>query len=140
LADEGAAVVVNYSSSREGADRAVEAIKTAGGKATAIRADVSKADDVERLFAGAKRVYGRLDVLVNNAGVAEPWPLEAIDDGHLRRLFDLNVHALFLPSQKALAYFGDAGGGDVNNQLLHHDLIDATILRLRRLEGGRSTR
>jgi 3-oxoacyl-[acyl-carrier protein] reductase len=114
LASEGASVVVNYASSKEGAGRVVDAIVKDGGRAIAIQADVANADEVERLFVESKRVYGRLDALVNNAGVFEFQPLEAVDDGHFRRQFDLNVHAVFLTSQKALAYFDRAGGSIVN--------------------------
>src|SRR6195952_474802 len=78
LAAAGARVVVNYASSREGADRVVAAIEAAGGKAFAVQGDVAKADDVKRLFAAAKEAYGALDVLVNNAGVFQFAPLEAV--------------------------------------------------------------
>src|ERR1700692_5127707 len=76
LAAEGATVVVNYASSKEGAERVVSEIKAKGGKAVAIHGDVSKAKDVQRLFADTKKAFGRLDVLVNNAGVYEFSPLE----------------------------------------------------------------
>src|SRR5579872_3417158 len=76
LAAEGAAVVVNYASSKAGADRVVSEISTAGGKAVAVQADVSKGPEIERLFADAKKAFGKLDILVNNAGVYEFSPLE----------------------------------------------------------------
>jgi 3-oxoacyl-[acyl-carrier protein] reductase len=114
LAFEGASVVVNYANGKKGADRVVDAIVKDGGRAIAIQADVTKADDVDRLFVESKRVYGRLDALVNNAGVFEFQPLEAVDEAQFRRQFDVNVHAVFLTSQKALTYFDPAGGCIVN--------------------------
>src|SRR5690242_20219362 len=79
LADEGASVVVNYSSSKEGADRVVAAIADKGGKAVAVQANVAKEADVRKLFAETKKTFGRLDVLVNNAGIYEFSPLENIN-------------------------------------------------------------
>src|SRR5947209_3083760 len=96
LAAEGAAVVVNYATSRPGADRVVAAITAKGGKAKAVQADVSKPDDIRRLFAEAKAAFGRLDVLVNNAGVYEFAPLTEVTPEHFHRLFDLNVLGLIL--------------------------------------------
>src|ERR1700676_2723084 len=94
LAAEGASVVVNYSSSKEGADRVVSEITRKGGKATAVQANVAKQKDIERLFADAKKAYGKLDILVNNAGVYEFLPLENVSDDNFHRLFDLNVFGL----------------------------------------------
>src|SRR5262249_43274798 len=91
LAGEGAAVVVNYASSKEGADRVVAEITAKGGRAVAVQADLAKQADVQRLFAEAKKAFGRLDVLVNNAGVYEFAPLENVTAGHFHKLFDLNV-------------------------------------------------
>src|SRR5262245_53340072 len=91
LAAQGAAVVVNYASSREGADRVVGEITKAGGKAIAVQGDVSKAEDIKRLFAETKKAYGRVDVLVNNAGVYEFAPLEQITEEHFHRQFNTNV-------------------------------------------------
>ena len=91
LALEGASVVVNYANGKNGADRVVDAIVKDGGRAIAIHADVTKADDVDRLFVESKRVYGRLDALVNNAGVFEFQPLEAVDEAQFRRQFDVNT-------------------------------------------------
>src|ERR1700677_1392182 len=82
LAAEGAAVVVNYSSSKEGADKVVAAITAAGGKAAALKANVAKKAEIERLFAETKSAFGRLDVLVNNAGVYEFAPIEAVSEEH----------------------------------------------------------
>src|SRR5438067_7427923 len=88
LAGEGAAVVVNYSSSKEGADRVVAEIVRGGGKAVAVQANVAKEADVRRLFAETKRAFGKLDILVNNAGVYEFAPLEAVTAEHFHRQFD----------------------------------------------------
>src|SRR5437764_3393192 len=90
LADEGAAVVVNYASSKEGADRVVAAITGKGGRAVAVQANVAKQADIQHLFAEAKTAFGRLDVLVNNAGIYEFVPLEAVTPEHFHKQFDLN--------------------------------------------------
>src|SRR5213075_2676547 len=110
LAAEGASVVVNYSSSREGADRVVGEINGNGGKAVALQANLSKEADVRRLFAETKAAFGKLDVLVNNAGIYEFLPLEAVTAEHFHRQFDLNVLGLLLASQEAVKLFGEAGG------------------------------
>jgi len=114
LAAEGASVVVNYASSREGADRVVEAIVKAGGTAIAVQGDVSQESDIDRIFAETQKAYGRLDILVNNAGVYEFGGLEAITPAHFHRQFDINVLGLLLASQKAVALFGDQGGNIIN--------------------------
>lgn len=114
LADAGAAVVVNYASSRDGADRLVDQIFQRGGRAVAVQGDVSKSADVERLFAETKAAFGRLDILVNNAGVYEFAPLAQITEAHFRRHFDINVLGLLLASQKAVAQFDDGGGVIIN--------------------------
>ena len=114
LAAEGASVVVNYASSREGADRVAREIAGKGGRAVAVQADLSKEADVRRLFAETKKAFGRLDVLVNNAGVYEFAPLESITVEHYRRQFDLNVLGLILATQEAAKLFGDAGGSVIN--------------------------
>lgn len=114
LAAEGAAVVVNYSSSKEGADRVVSEITKSGGKAVAVQGDVSKAPDVQRLFSETKKAFGKLDVLVNNAGVYEFGPLEAITEKQFRRMFDTNVLGLMLATQEAAKLFGPEGGSVIN--------------------------
>ena len=114
LAREGAAVVVNYASSRQGADRVVGEITGNGGKAVAVQADLSREPDVRRLFAEAKKAFGRLDVLVNNAGVYEFLPLESVTPEHFHRQFDLNVLGLILACQEAARHFGAEGGSIVN--------------------------
>jgi 3-oxoacyl-[acyl-carrier protein] reductase len=114
LAAEGASVVVNYSSSKSGADAVVKRIGEKGGKATAIQADVSKPDDIKRLFAQTKAAYGKLDVLVNNAGTYEFLPLEAVTAEHFHKQFNLNVLGLLLTTQEAVKLFGPAGGSIIN--------------------------
>ena len=114
LAAEGAAVVVNYASSKEGADQVVDEITKGGGKAIAIQADVAKKKDIERLFAEAKRAFGRLDILVNNAGIYQFAPLEEVTEKEFHREFNTNVLGLILATQEALKHF-DAEGGSVIN-------------------------
>ena len=114
LAAEGAAVVVNYASSHEGADRVVKEIESAGGKAIAIQGDVSKSADVTRLFAEAKKAYGKLDILVNNAGVYEFGALEQVTEDHFHRMFNTNVLGLLLATQEAVKQFGPEGGSIIN--------------------------
>src|SRR6202162_4573875 len=114
LAAEGAAVVVNYASSKEGAERWVSEIKAKGGKAVAIHRDVSKAKDVQRLFADTKKAFGRLDVLVNNAGVYDFAPLEQITEEQFHRMFGTNVLGLILATQEAAKHFGAEGGSVIN--------------------------
>src|SRR5437660_12505856 len=91
LAAEGAAVVVNYSSSKEGADRVVDEIAKQGGKAIAVRANIARKVDIERLFAETKKAFGKLDILINNAGVYEFVPLENVTEEHFHKHFDVNV-------------------------------------------------
>src|SRR5580700_9978513 len=114
LAAEGASVVVNYSSSRSGADKVVADITSKSGKAIAVQADVSKAPDVKRLFAETKKTFGRLDVLVNNAGIYNFAPLEQITPEHVQRHIDLNVLGLIFTTQEAVKQFGPNGGSIVN--------------------------
>ena len=114
LAAEGAAVVVNYASSKSDADKVVDQISKAGGRALAVQGDVSKQADIDRLFAETKRIFGRLDVLVNNAGVYEFTPVDNINEAHFHRLFNLNVLGLLLTTQKALTYFSPEGGSVIN--------------------------
>src|SRR6201986_1916738 len=96
LAAEGAAVVVNYSSTKAGADKVVAEITAAGGKAVAIKGSVAKKAEVEALFTETKKAFGKLDILVNNAGVYEMLPLENITEEHFHRQFDINVLGLLL--------------------------------------------
>jgi 3-oxoacyl-[acyl-carrier protein] reductase len=114
LAAAGASVVVNYASSKEGAEKIVAKIVAQGGKAIAIKADVSKQAEVEKLFAETKRVYGRLDVLVNNAGIYAFGPIEAVTEEFFRKYFDVNVLGLLLTIKESLKLFGPEGGSIVN--------------------------
>jgi 3-oxoacyl-[acyl-carrier protein] reductase len=114
LAAEGAAVVVNYASSKEGADRVVAEITGNGGRALAVQGDVSKAADVERLFAETRRAFGGLDVLVNNAGVFQFEPLEAVTEQEFHREFNINVLGPILTIQEAVKHFGPDGGSIIN--------------------------
>jgi 3-oxoacyl-[acyl-carrier protein] reductase len=114
LADEGASVVVNYSSSKSGADKVVDEITKAGGKALAIQGDVSKKADIDRLFAQTRLAYGKLDILVNNAGVYEFLPLDQVTEEHFHRQFNVNVLGLILTTQEAVKQFGPAGGSVIN--------------------------
>ena len=114
LAADGASVVVNYASSKDGADKVVADIKAKGGKAVAVHGDVSKQADISKLFAETKKAFGRLDVLVNNAGVYEFSPLGEVTEAQFHKMFDLNVLGLILSSQEALKYFGPEGGSIIN--------------------------
>jgi 3-oxoacyl-[acyl-carrier protein] reductase len=114
LAAAGAAVVVNYSTSREGADRVVSEITASGGRAVAVQGSVAKRADVERLFAEAEKAFGKVDILVNNAGIYEFRPLQDITEEHYRSIFDTNVLGLILASKEAAKYFGDKGGTIIN--------------------------
>jgi len=114
LAGEGAAVVVNYSSSKDGADRVVGEINGNGGRALAVQANLAREPDVRRLFAETKRAFGRLDVLVNNAGVYDFAPLDAVTPDHFHKQFDLNVLGLLLATQEAARLFGPEGGSVIN--------------------------
>ncbi len=114
LAAEGAAVVVNYASSKEGADRVVAEIVGQDGKAVAVQADVAKKEDIERLFAEAKKAFGKLDILVNNAGIYEFSPLEEVTAKQFHKMFDLNVLGLILATQEAVKHFGLTGGSVIN--------------------------
>jgi 3-oxoacyl-[acyl-carrier protein] reductase len=114
LAAEGAAVIVNYSSSKAGAERVVSEIKSQGGQAVAVQANLAKPAEVERLFTEAKKAFDKLDILVNNAGLYDFAPLESITPEHFHKQFDLNVLGLLLASQQAAKHFGPAGGSIVN--------------------------
>jgi 3-oxoacyl-[acyl-carrier protein] reductase len=114
LAAEGAAIVVNYASSKEGADRVVDEITKRGGQAIAVQGDVAKKIDIERLFAATNKAFGRLDILVNNAGVYQFAPLEEVKENEFHREFNTNVLGLILATQEAVKYFGAEGGSIIN--------------------------
>jgi 3-oxoacyl-[acyl-carrier protein] reductase len=114
MAAEGAAVVVNYASSKEGAERVVADIVRKGGKAIAVQANVAKRTDIQRLFSETKNAFDKVDILVNNAGIYEFAPIEEITAEHFHKMFDLNVLGLILASQEAVKHFGAAGGSIIN--------------------------
>ena len=114
LAAEGVSVVVNYSSSKEGADRVVKEITSKGGKAIAVQGSVAKAEDVKNIFAETKKAFGKVDVLVNNAGVYEFSPIEDITEEHYYRIFDTNVLGLLLTTKEAVKHFNGDGGSIIN--------------------------
>jgi 3-oxoacyl-[acyl-carrier protein] reductase len=109
LAAEGAAVIVNYASSKQGADKVVAEIARKGGKAVAVQADVAKAEDIRRLFAETKKTFGGVDILVNNAGIYEFAALNEITPEHFHKQFNLNVLGLLLATREAVRYFGNGG-------------------------------
>jgi 3-oxoacyl-[acyl-carrier protein] reductase len=114
FAAEDASVVVNYASSKEGAERVVKEIAAKGGKAIAVQGDVSKQADVTRLFAETKKAYGKLNVLVNNAGVYDLQPLEGVTEEHFHKHFNLNVLGLLLTTKEAVKLIGPEGGSIIN--------------------------
>jgi len=113
-AAEGATVVVNYASDRSGGERGAAEIEAKGGKAIAVQGDVAKAGDVERLFGITKETYGRVDVVVNNAGVFAFYPLEQVTEEEFHRQFNINVLGSLLVAKEAAKHIGAAGGSIVN--------------------------
>lgn len=114
LAAAGASVIVNYASSKEGADAVVDRITKRGGQAVAIQANVSKQAEIDRLFAETKKAFGKLDILVNNAGIYAFSPIEGVTEESFHAQFNLNVLGLLLSTQKAVAAFGADGGSIIN--------------------------
>jgi 3-oxoacyl-[acyl-carrier protein] reductase len=114
LAAEGASVVVNYASSKEGADRVVKEITANGGNAVVVQADVSKQADIARHFAETKKAFGNLNILVNNAGTYEFAPLDAITEELFHKQFNLNVLGLLLTTKEAVKLIGPEGGSIIN--------------------------
>jgi 3-oxoacyl-[acyl-carrier protein] reductase len=114
LAAQGASVVVNYASSKDGADKVVAEITKAGGKAIAVGGSVAKAAEVDKLFAETKKAYGKLDILVNNAGVYEFAPLEGITEESIEKMFGINVKGLLLATKAGVALFPPEGGNVIN--------------------------
>ena len=128
LAAEGAAVVVNYASSKSDADKVVDEITKGGGKAIAVQGSVAKKAEVERLFAAAEKAFGKIDILVNNAGVYEFLPLEEASEQHFHRHFDTNVLGMLLVTQEALKHFNPAGGSIINISSLASTLTPPTAV------------
>jgi 3-oxoacyl-[acyl-carrier protein] reductase len=129
LAAEGAAVVVNYASSKSGADKVVAEITSAGGKAVAVQGDVSKQPDIGKLFSETKKAFGHVDILVNNAGIYEFGPLENVTEDHFHKQFNLNVLGLLLTTQEAVKHFTPAGGSIVNISSVvgRHPVANASV-------------
>lgn len=114
LAAEGASVVVNYASSKAGADKVVAEIIGGGGKAIAVQGSVTKKADIEKVFAETKKAFARVDILVNNAGIYEFAPVEQINEEHFHKQFNTNVLGLILTTQEALKHFNGDGGSVIN--------------------------
>jgi 3-oxoacyl-[acyl-carrier protein] reductase len=125
LAKDGAAVVVNYASSKAGADAVVDAITAAGGRAVAVQADVSQVAQARGLVEAAVQQFGRLDVLVNNSGVYEFAAIEEVTEEHYRRIFDVNVLGVLLATQAASKYLGE-GGSIINISSVVTDVLMPT--------------
>jgi 3-oxoacyl-[acyl-carrier protein] reductase len=124
--EAGAAVIVNYASSKTDADKVVNEITKRGGKAVAVQGSVTKKDDVEKLFSAAEKAFGKLDILVNNAGVYEFVPLEDVTEQQFHRMFDTNVLGILLATQEALKHFTAEGGSIVNIGSLASSLTPPT--------------
>ncbi|PYL04453.1 MAG: oxidoreductase [Verrucomicrobia bacterium] len=125
---EGAAVVVNYASSKADADKVVDEIAKKGGKAIAVQGNVAKKQEVEKLFATAEKAFGKIDILVNNAGVYEFIPVEDVTEQQFHRHFDTNVLGMLLATQEALKHFNSAGAAIVNIGSLASTLTPPTAV------------
>ena len=128
FAAEGASVVINYASAKSDADKIVDEISKAGGRAVAVQANVAKRSDVQRLFAEAEKAFGKIDILVNNAGVYEWVPLENVSEEHFHRHFDTNVLGMLLATQEALKHFNSEGGSIINIGSLASSLTPPTAV------------
>jgi 3-oxoacyl-[acyl-carrier protein] reductase len=128
FAAEGAAVIVNYASSKTDADKVVDEITKHGGKAVAVQGNVAKKADVEKLFAAAEKAFGKIDILVNNAGVYEFVPLEEVSEQQFHRMFDTNVLGMLLATQEALKHFNPDGGSIINIGSLASSLTPPTAV------------
>jgi 3-oxoacyl-[acyl-carrier protein] reductase len=128
FAAEGAAVIVNYASSKADADKVVDEIAKKGGKAIAVQGDVAKKADVERLFSAADKAFGKVDILVNNAGVYTFAPLEDVTEEEFHRQFNTNVLGLILATQEAVKHFGPKGGSVINIGSLASSLTPPTAV------------
>lgn len=114
LAAQGASIVVNYSSSKADGEKVVREITKQGGKAVALQANLSKATDIDQLFAKSKKAFGSVHILVNNAGIYEFTPLEKVTEESFHKQFNLNVLGLLLASQAAARQFDGEGGSIIN--------------------------
>jgi 3-oxoacyl-[acyl-carrier protein] reductase len=114
LGESGASVVVNYGSDKAGAEKVVADIKAKGGRAVAVKADVSRPAEVKRLFEETRKTFGKLDVLVNNAGVFKFAPIEETSEAEYQRQFGINVLGPLLATREALPLFGSEGGSVIN--------------------------
>src|SRR5437667_3989214 len=128
FAAEGASVVINYASAKSDADKIVDQISKASGRAVAVQANVAKRSDVQRLFAEAEKAFGKVDILVNNAGVYEFVPLEEVTDQQFHRMFDTNVLGMLLVTQEALKHFNSKGGSIINIGSLASSLTPPTAV------------
>jgi 3-oxoacyl-[acyl-carrier protein] reductase len=128
LATEGASVVVNYSSAKSDAAKIVDHIAKRGGEAVAVRANVAKKSEVERLFAETEKAFGKIDILVNNAGVYEFVPLENVTEQQIHRMFDTNDLGMILVTQEAVKHFKSGGGSIVNISSLASTLTPTTAV------------
>ena len=128
FAEAGASVVVNYASDKQGADRVVDEITKRGGKAIVIQANVAKKADVEKLFAEAEKAFGKIDIVVNNAGVYEFMPLEEVSEQQFHRMFDTNVLGILLVTQEGLKHFNANGGSIINISSLASSLTPPTAV------------
>src|SRR5947207_14024500 len=126
LAAEGAAVIVNYASAKSDADKIIDEISKAGGKAVALQANVAKKSEVQKLFADAEKAFGKIDILINNAGVYEFVPLEDTTEQQFHRMFDTNVLAMLLVTQEALKHLNSEGGSIINIGSLASSLTPPT--------------
>ena len=128
FAAEGASVVVNYASAKQDADCVVDEISKRGGKAIAVQGNVAKKTEVERLFIEAEKAFGKIDVVVNNAGVYEFVPLEEATEEQFHRMFDVNVLGMLLATQEALKHFNSEGGSIINIGSLASSLTPPTAV------------
>ena len=128
FAAKGASVVINYASAKSDADKIVDEISKAGGRAVAVQANVAKRSDVQRLFAEAERAFGKIDILVNNAGVYEFVPFEEVSEQQFHRMFDTNVLGMLLVTQEALKHFNSTGGSIINISSLASTLTPPTAV------------
>lgn len=129
LAAQGASVVVNYASSKSGADNIVSEIVAGGAKGVAVQADISKPEDIRKLFDETRKAFGKLDILVNNAGIYEFGAIEEVTPEHFHRQFNLNVLGLILTTQEAAKYFGSQGGSVINiSSIVSKTAIPTTVV------------